>query len=551
MAKNKSKKARRVEETAEQRPQGISWKTVAAILVSISTLVGAIVGGLDFINYLREGYQQFLWLGLAVLGVVWLIILWLLFNQRNAYGILWVAVTIVAGVVILNGWHSYIQTREAKLVVLIAEFDAPEEVYGLRNEILEKLNADFANDADIEIESVNEVITPDSDSGSPHAIELGKNFHADVVIWGWYRPTKNLNINIHVENLSAKHLPLKESENLRPIANLDELESFSFQQQVGQETSALISFLSGFIDYSAGDFDRSIKHFDQALAGISLQPRLFKITNDILFLRGNANNHLDNYWLAIDDFNLAVELDPNNAVAYNYRGISYNFLNEYKLAIHDFDAAIQIDPKEVAAYVNRGNSYAGLGDDNRAIQDYDQAIKIDPQLAQAYNNRGLSYATLQDYPRALDDYTYAIQIDPHDEDPYNNRGVCYATLGNYSRAIQDYDKAIKINPQDASAYINRGNAYSGLGNERKAIEDYTIAIELIPEEPGAYVNRGNAYATLADYDNAIRDYTKAIQINPQYEKAYYYRWLIYQKLGKTMEAEMDFKKYEELTGQKP
>ena len=40
---------------------------------------------------------------------------------------------------------------EEKLVVLIAAFDGPEEVYGLRNEIIENLNADFSGDEEIEI----------------------------------------------------------------------------------------------------------------------------------------------------------------------------------------------------------------------------------------------------------------------------------------------------------------------------------------------------------------------------------------------------------------
>ena len=83
--------------------KGISWKTVFGILGSIAFLVGAIVNGLDFINYLREGYQQFLRLGIAFLGVIWLIVLWLLFKQRNIYGILWLAVTVISGPVIWNG----------------------------------------------------------------------------------------------------------------------------------------------------------------------------------------------------------------------------------------------------------------------------------------------------------------------------------------------------------------------------------------------------------------------------------------------------------------
>ena len=43
-----------------------SWKTVFAILGSIAAVVGAIVSGLDFIQYLKAGYQEILWLGVVV-----------------------------------------------------------------------------------------------------------------------------------------------------------------------------------------------------------------------------------------------------------------------------------------------------------------------------------------------------------------------------------------------------------------------------------------------------------------------------------------------------
>jgi tetratricopeptide (TPR) repeat protein len=53
---------------------------------------------------------------------------------------------------------------------------------------------------------------------------------------------------------------------------------------------------------------------------------------------------------------------------------------------------------------------------------------------------------------------------------------------------------------------------------------------------------------LEQYERAIRDYSKAIELDPDYALAYNNREFAYQALGKTVEAEADFKKYEELTG---
>jgi len=152
----------------------------------------------------------------------------------------------------IGGWSliRHRQALEEKLVVLIAAFEGPEEVYGLRNEIIENLTSDFSDDEEIEIVIIDDVIT--LTQGSEYASKLGERYLADVVIWGWYRPTENPNITVHIENLTPKNLlPLKESTTLQPAVTLAELESFTFQQKAGQETSALISFLAGFIDYQS------------------------------------------------------------------------------------------------------------------------------------------------------------------------------------------------------------------------------------------------------------------------------------------------------------
>ena len=88
---------------------------------------------------------------------------------------------------------------------------------------------------------------------------------------------------------------------------------------------------------------------------------------------------------------------------YNTRGRSYSELGKNERAIEDYDKAIELDPDDDGAYNNRGFSYRRLGQYQRAIEDFDKAIELDPNFAGAYNNRGFSYRNLGRYQRALDD----------------------------------------------------------------------------------------------------------------------------------------------------
>ncbi len=79
---------------------------------------------------------------------------------------------------------------------------------------------------------------------------------------------------------------------------------------------------------------------------------------------------------------------------FNNRGIAYYKLGQYEMAIQDYDDAILIDPQNAGTYYNRGFTYYDLGQYERAIQDYDEVIRLNPQDAWAYNTGVLCTATL-------------------------------------------------------------------------------------------------------------------------------------------------------------
>ncbi len=101
----------------------------------------------------------------------------------------------------------------------------------------------------------------------------------------------------------------------------------------------------------------------------------------------------------------------NLSWAYNNRGYAFSDLGEHRRAIEDYDQALRLDPDNALAYNNRGYAYDDLGEYRRAILDYDKALRLDPGYADAYQNRGVSYENLGDYERAARDWEQAIGID--------------------------------------------------------------------------------------------------------------------------------------------
>ena len=278
------------------------------------------------------------------------------------------------------------------------------------------------------------------------------------------------------------------------------------------------------------DYHKVIQNYDKA---IELNPQHAGTYNN----RGSAKANLKNYMGAIADYDKVIALDPKYVAAYNNRGHVKYDLRDYAGAIADYNNAIELDTKNMNTYYNRGNSKANLKDYTGAIADYNKAVELDPKYVAAYNNRGSAKDDLKDYAGAIVDYDKAIELDTKNMNAYYNRGNSKANLKDYAGAIADYNKAIELDPQYADAYNNRGIAKKNLGDYAGAIADYNKAIELDPQYAKAYNNRGGAKANLKDYAGAIADYGKAIELFPQYTRVYDNLIALYRELKLPEKAE--------------
>lgn len=84
----------------------------------------------------------------------------------------------------------------------------------------------------------------------------------------------------------------------------------------------------------------------------------------------------ENYNLAIQDFNQAIEIDPNYIEAYNNRGFTKSVLGDYLAAIDDYNIAIEINAYYPNAFYNRGVAKQAIGDIKGAINDWTIASEL-------------------------------------------------------------------------------------------------------------------------------------------------------------------------------
>jgi tetratricopeptide (TPR) repeat protein len=96
------------------------------------------------------------------------------------------------------------------------------------------------------------------------------------------------------------------------------------------------------------------------------------------------------------------------AAAYRARGYWKHQKGDLDTALADYDIAINMDPQNVEGYDYRADVYQDRGELDRAIADYNMSIRINPTYAAAYYSRGRVYEKQGRTDQAAADYNSAL-----------------------------------------------------------------------------------------------------------------------------------------------
>jgi tetratricopeptide (TPR) repeat protein len=100
--------------------------------------------------------------------------------------------------------------------------------------------------------------------------------------------------------------------------------------------------------------------------------------------RGILNTAIGRYQEALNDYNEALEIDPELPQAFNGKGNLYYFADRYDDAIDAYERALALQlPQPQVAHYNLGLVYEKLGDPEAALRSYNAAVEAAPDWALA------------------------------------------------------------------------------------------------------------------------------------------------------------------------
>jgi tetratricopeptide (TPR) repeat protein len=228
-----------------------------------------------------------------------------------------------------------------------------------------------------------------------------------------------------------------------------------------------------------------------------------------LSVRGNILVNKRDYVHAIETLSMAADLDPDNVVALNLRGLAYERSGKDDLAMADYNLALQKRPTYGVPYNNRGVIQVRRGALQSALDDFSLSIKLTPKFILGWTNRARVRTLMKDYDGALADFAEAEKIDPAAPQIAGNRCITWGLMGKFDQALADCNGLIEKQPKNVYAINNRADVYVMKGDLDAALKGYNAALQINPNNIRAHSARGQIYERRKDLAQARADYRAA------------------------------------------
>jgi tetratricopeptide (TPR) repeat protein len=237
------------------------------------------------------------------------------------------------------------------------------------------------------------------------------------------------------------------------------------------------------------------------------------------------------YWQNSETmFRHALQITPNNYVAYNNLGLYLFNQGQVEEAIQNYRKALEVGPNRGETLENLGTALAAQGKLEEARTCYQDSLRYNRPTPQTHSSLGALLAQLGRGEEAMAHFKEALQLDPANPATHANLGHALAGQGKYTEAITHYRAALQASPDDPEVRCSLGKALTETGDLEEAIRQQQLVLRTNPGHLGARNNLGIALAKEGKLAEAIQEFRETIHLDTNYASAH-------RNLGKALKAQ--------------
>jgi tetratricopeptide (TPR) repeat protein len=162
---------------------------------------------------------------------------------------------------------------------------------------------------------------------------------------------------------------------------------------------------------------------------------------------GKAHLNLEQYDMALADFQAAAEANPTLTFVHFNLGLAYLKKQDYEHARDEFLKDAAVEPDLALNYDELGDVYSLLQQDSDAEKSYREALRRDPRLVNSYVGLAKIYQRQEKYPQALSATDSAARLDPGRTDIHYVRGQVLIHMGRKEAGKKELETSVRIDNQ--------------------------------------------------------------------------------------------------------
>lgn len=283
--------------------------------------------------------------------------------------------------------------------------------------------------------------------------------------------------------------------------------------KVGIDTKVSILLIS-YIQMNSDDSAKRKEAIDLAKILTEVHPteaKAFAVQGDLFFLDNQLDNALISYKKALtinkDVFQVwqqvmaiynqkrdwknvvetsseAMELFPNQAVIYLFRGGAEMQLKDFEKALKTFSRGEKMsggnEKLHAQFFANLGDAYHSLNRSEESDSAYDKSLRLDPENAYVLNNYSY-YLSIrkQNLEKAKQMSAYANKLEPNNDSFLDTYAWIMFQLGDYNAAKEAQEKAMQAGGAQSGTILEHyGDILSKLGKKDEALNYWRKAKDL-------------------------------------------------------------------------
>src|SRR5436190_443963 len=255
--------------------------------------------------------------------------------------------------------------------------------------------------------------------------------------------------------------------------------------------------------------ESAFEKFEKSLADLKKSLELDPNNAITLENRGITHYIVGNFEESLADLNKLLEINPNNAFALSCRGATNYELDNYEMSLADLSKSLEIESRNMSTIAGK-EIYHMIIKYEEALEYFNKSLKIEPNNALELRNRGATLRVLGLYEEKLAKFKKPL------ENSKENHAKINLKMGRYYEAFADLSKSLEIEPNNADGLKIRGETYYLIGKDAESIEDLNQLLKIKPSDVFALRVRGSAYYMMDKYEESLADLTKALEIDPNY-----------------------------------